>query len=72
MHPEGYFQMVVPLEFGIDGAGLMTEALLHMRIALDLVDRSRAPADIGAYLDLAMVKLQDAIPAEAKPSSSCQ
>ena len=58
--------MMEPLELGGDSAVMMTEALQHMRIALDLVDRSRAPADIGAYLDLAIVKLQNAIPDETK------
>lgn len=58
--------MVGPLGRGEEGAALITEALHHMRLALDLVDRAHAPADIGAYLDLAIVKLQDALPGRSK------
>ena len=42
----------------------MTKALALMNQALDLLDAAGAPAHVGAHLDLAIVRLMDAIPAE--------
>lgn len=36
---------------------LMENALRRMREALDLLDQAQAPGDIGAHLDLAVVRL---------------
>lgn len=41
--------------------GLMEIALGKMREALDLLDEAQAPADVGAHLDLAIVRLSEAI-----------
>lgn len=42
--------------------GLMSQALAHMRVALDLLDRAGAPSDVGAQLDLAIVRLEEQMP----------
>jgi hypothetical protein len=39
----------------------LTRALSQLRSALDLLDSSKAPAHIGAHVDLAIHQLQDAI-----------
>lgn len=44
-----------------DTARLMSRALAHMRLALELLDRAKAPADIGAHLDLAVVRLEESV-----------
>ena len=41
----------------------MHKALALMREALDLLDGARAPAHLGAHLDLAIVRLAESIPA---------
>jgi len=41
----------------------MHRALALMREALDLLDGARAPAHLGAHLDLAIVRLAESIPA---------
>lgn len=33
-----------------------------MQAALDLLDKTDAPAEIGAYLDLSICRLRDAMP----------
>ena len=38
-----------------------SEALRQMRSALDALDDSGAPGDIGSHLDLAICRLEDAI-----------
>ena len=40
---------------------LMTDALQMMRDALELLDRAQAPGDIGAHLDLAVVRLSEIV-----------
>lgn len=37
------------------------EALSHMRIALDVLDKSEAPPHIGAHLDLAIARLEEQV-----------
>lgn len=37
------------------------EALTQMKSALDLLDSSSAPADVGAHLDLAICRLEDLV-----------
>ena len=39
--------------------GLMEIALRRMREALELLDEAQAPADVGAHLDLAIVRLSE-------------
>jgi hypothetical protein len=49
----------------------MTRALALMTEALKLLDEAGAPAQLGAHLDLAIVRLADAVPAaspEGRPS----
>ena len=43
----------------------MSGALALMRQALALLDGARAPAHVGAHLDLAIARLCEAIPAPA-------
>lgn len=38
-----------------------TEALSHLRLALDVLDKSEAPPHIGAHLDLAIAQLEDQV-----------
>ena len=40
---------------------LLTVALSSMRNALQLLDDAEAPGDIGAHLDLAIVRLEEVI-----------
>jgi hypothetical protein len=42
-------------------ASQWNEALVHMRGALDILDQSNAPADIGSHLDLAVSRLEEAL-----------
>jgi hypothetical protein len=44
---------------------LCREALSHFKLGLDQLDQGGAPGDIGAYIDLAICKLQDALAAYA-------
>lgn len=37
----------------------LSEAAEHLRAALAILDSTRAPAQIGAYVDLALCHLQD-------------
>lgn len=39
--------------------GMWSEALALMQRALAMLDESQAPAEIGAHLDLAIVRLQE-------------
>ena len=39
----------------------LAEALHLMTLALDILDREKAPSDIGAHLDLAIQRLREAI-----------
>lgn len=41
----------------------LRSALNHLESALELLDVASAPAQIGAYVDLAINRLQDALPA---------
>ena len=45
----------------------LAKAREHMIIALELLDRSHAPADVGAHLDLAICRLNEELGA-----SKCQ
>ena len=40
----------------------LAEAMALMRQALQLLDAAQAPADIGAHLDLAIVRLDQCLP----------
>ena len=40
---------------------IVTEALQLMKRALELLDTTSAPAEIGAYLDMALTRLQEAV-----------
>lgn len=37
------------------------DALARMQSALNLIDKTNGPGDVGAYLDLAICRLQEAI-----------
>ena len=50
------------------GMGLMENALRRMREALDLLDEAQAPADVGAHLDLAIVRLAQFLEPSANSS----
>jgi len=39
----------------------LTEALQHMQAALDVLDQTGAPTDIGSHLDLAICRLELAL-----------
>jgi hypothetical protein len=39
--------------------GNLEQALSYVQSALEILDSSQAPADIGAHLDLAMCRLQE-------------
>ena len=41
-----------------DGKPALEVAMQHMKAALELLDRTGAPADIGAHLDLAINRLE--------------
>lgn len=43
------------------GQDMVRQALAYMTSALELLDRAKAPAQIGAHLDLAICELQDSI-----------
>lgn len=49
---------------------MLGEALRFMELALELLDRGRAPAHIGAHLDLAICELRDAEPDRPPAESS--
>ena len=49
-------------------SGLMETALRKMREALDLLDESGAPADVGAHLDMAISRLQKVIEPDGRGS----
>lgn len=51
---------------------LRLQALVQMRSALDLLDRSQAPADIGAHLDLAINRLMEATGIDQVPVQPVQ
>ena len=38
-----------------------TEAMRHMRSALNMLDEIGAPGDIGSYIDLAICRLEEAL-----------
>jgi hypothetical protein len=59
--------MAEPAEQPVE-MSLMETALRRMREALDLLDQAGAPADIGAHLDLAIVRLSDALEPEERRS----
>ena len=40
----------------------LADAMMLMQQALQLLDETQAPGDIGAHLDLAIVRLSQAIP----------
>lgn len=40
---------------------LYVEALRKMRAALEQLDAAKAPADVGAHLDFAISRLEDAL-----------
>lgn len=40
---------------------LLREALTMMLQALDILDREKAPSDIGAHLDLAIQRLRETL-----------
>ena len=40
---------------------LLSEALQHLQVSIDLLDAVSAPAHIGAHIDLAIHQLQDVI-----------
>lgn len=46
------------------------EALAHMRQALEVMDESDAPAHAGAHLDLAIIRLNEAIEAPGDEQGS--
>ena len=46
------------LEKPAEGAETLKFALEKMRAALELLDRTDAPADVGAHLDLAVCRLE--------------
>jgi hypothetical protein len=48
----------------------LEEALAHLRTALELLDRAKAPGHIGAHVDLAMCQLQDEIGSDSGTSAS--
>lgn len=43
------------------GEEMLRDALGQMQSALDMLDRAKAPAHIGAHLDLAISELQKSI-----------
>lgn len=47
----------------------LAEAMALMRQALQLLDAAQAPADIGAHLDLAIVRLGEAMAKASDPWS---
>lgn len=47
-------------------------ALNHLKLALELLDEARAPAQIGAHVDLAINYLEDALPGKIANSGSYQ
>lgn len=54
-----------------DSAGpKQAEAMLWMQQALQLLDETDAPADIGAHLDLAIARLREAMAKESTLSMS--
>jgi hypothetical protein len=53
-----------------DALDQMRKALALMREALDLLDGARAPAHLGAHLDLAIVRLAESIPAATTKGES--
>lgn len=45
----------------LDNAGQLWSALNHLKSALELLDATKAPAQIGAYVDLAINQLEQAL-----------
>lgn len=50
----------------------LQEAFARMKSALELLDAANAPADIGAHLDLALSRLEDALSVTPQPAESSQ
>jgi len=48
---------------------MMTTALLHLRAAIDLLDRADAPGQIAAHVDLACHQLEDLVRGDSRVSS---
>lgn len=48
----------------------LEKARSYMEVALELLDQSDAPADIGAHLDLALNRLQAVVESRERDSNS--
>lgn len=52
--------------------GTWNLAVEHMRAALKILDDTGAPEDVGAYLDLAILRIEAAIASGSMPDPSLQ